>query len=360
MSSISRLELHHLRNISELSIEPSPGINIIYGDNGSGKTSILEAIYLLALGRSFRSTRVDSLIQWDQEEAVVFASLGEGASLGVRKSKRQGHSLRINGEKQRGWLEVARLLPLQILNSDAFQLLEGSPRLRRRFLDWGVFHVEHDFISVWRDSAKCLAQRNLLLKQGRFDQVELQAWDLEFARLGEEVDSARRRYFEAFLPYFQSSLQELLPLDGLHLSYYRGWDESKSLIEVLAENRDRDRRYAASQSGPQRADIRFRLGRYDAGESLSRGQQKMVVSALKIAQGKFLTSQKGLKGVYLLDDLPAELDAAARGLVCSVLEGMGCQVFLSCIEPAELDASWSSSLIARKFHVEHGKIRPRH
>jgi len=357
MSSISRLELHNLRNISELSIEPSPAINIIHGDNGSGKTSVLEAIYLLGLGRSFRTSRLDSLIQWEQEEAVVFASLAEGASIGVRKSKRLGHTLRVNGEKQRGWLEVARLLPLQILNSDAFQLLEGSPRLRRRFLDWGVFHVEHDFISVWRDSAKSLAQRNLLLKQGRFKPAELQAWDLEFARLGEDVHLARQRYFQAFLPYFQTSLQALLHLDELELSYYRGWDESKSLMEVLSDNRERDRRYGASQSGPQRADIRFRLGRHDAAESLSRGQQKMVVSALKIAQGTFLSAQSGLRGVYLLDDLPAELDAAARALVCSVLEEMGCQVFLSCVEPADLDAAWSGALIARKFHVEHGKIR---
>jgi len=358
MSCISRLELHHLRNIRELSIEPSPAINLIYGDNGSGKTSILEAIYLLGLGRSFRSTRLDSLIQWEQEEAVVFASLADGASLGVRKSKRLGHSLKINGEQQRGWLELARILPLQLLNSDAFQLLEGSPRQRRRFLDWGVFHVEHDFILHWRGAAKCLAQRNLLLKQGRFELSELQAWDLEFSRLAEEVDQARRRYFEAFLPYFQSTLQALLPRHELELFYYRGWDESKALLEALSDSRERDRRYGASQIGPQRADIRFRLGGRDAAESLSRGQQKMVVSALKIAQGHFLSVETGLKGLYLLDDLPAELDSSARALVCSLLEEMGCQVFLSCVDPAQLEGAWSGELIARKFHVEHGKIRP--
>ena len=356
MSYISRLELHKLRNISEMSIEPSPRINIIHGDNGSGKTTILEAIYLLGLGKSFRSSRLDTVVQWDQEEAVVFASLGSGTSLGLRKSKRLGHSLKINSIPQRGWLELARLLPLQLLDSGSFQLLEGSPRLRRRFLDWGVFHVEHDFISHWRGSAKCLAQRNLLLKQSRLAPSELQAWDLELSRHGEEVDRARRRYFEAFLPYFHHYLEALLPLPGLEMHYYRGWDESKSLLEALDEAGERDRRYGASQVGPQRADIRFRMGRRDAAASLSRGQQKMLVSALKIAQGRFLSDEIGVKGIYLLDDLPAELDASARSLICTLLEEMGSQVFLSCIEPSQLDGSWSGQSIARKFHVEHGKI----
>src|SRR5690606_36363040 len=153
MSVISRLEISRLRNISELQVEPAPGINIIHGDNGSGKSTLLEAIYLLGLGRSFRSNRLDSLIQWNEEEAVIYASLQDGPAIGLSKSRRRGHTLKISGEKQRGLLEAARLLPLQILNSEAFLLLEGSPKVRRQFLDWGVFHVEHDFIDKWRRAA---------------------------------------------------------------------------------------------------------------------------------------------------------------------------------------------------------------
>lgn len=358
MTAIARLELSTLRNISSLRLEPSEGINVIYGDNGSGKTTLLEAIYLLGLGRSFRSKRLDSLIQWDKEEAVVFASLLDGPSIGLSKSKRLGHVLKINGEKQSGWLEPARLLPLQILNSDAFQLLEGSPRVRREFLNWGVFHVEHDFISNWRRAAKCLAQRNLLLKQGRFDPQELQAWDLELARLGELLHLARERYFNAFLPFFWASLERLIKIDKLEISYHRGWDADKSLAEVLEANLERDRRYGATQSGPHRADIHFRLAKQEASQCLSRGQQKLLVSALKISQGKLLSSHSGVRGIYLLDDLPAELDVANCRLVCALLEEMGCQVFLTCVDAGDLRESWSQSLIPRKFHVEHGKILP--
>lgn len=356
MTVISRLELSKLRNIFDLQIEPAEGINIIHGDNGSGKTTLLEAIYLLGLGRSFRSKRLDSLIQWDEDEAVVFASLRDGTSIGVSKSKRLGHSLKIMGQKQRGWLEAARLLPLQIVNSDTFLLLEGSPRQRRQFLDWGVFHVEHDFVSNWRRSSKCLAQRNLLLKQGRFDLKELQAWDQEFARLAEELDQSRERYFQAFLPFFKLSLDRLIKLDNLELSYYRGWDAGRALEDVLQSNLERDRRYGATQNGPHRADIQVRLGKQEAAQCLSRGQQKLLVSALKIAQGNFLSSHSGVRGVYLLDDLPSELDPGNRYLVCRLLEEMGCQIFLSCVDPGDLESCWSEALIPRKFHVEHGKI----
>lgn len=357
MAAISRLDVLRLRNLSEVHISPADSINILSGDNGSGKTSLLEAIHLLGSGRSFRSQKLEPLIQDTQDECIVFGELQNGISIGLSKSRKQGaHVLKVLGERQRSWVEAARHLPVQVLNSESFSLLEGSPKVRRRFLDWGVFHVEHEFVSNWRGAAKCLAHRNLLLKERNLDRKQLLAWDVELCRLADLLDESRSSYFAAFLPLFEETLRRLISIPTLSVSYSRGWDEERSLEDVLSGNLIRDIKYGATQNGPHRADIVVRVGRLGADEVLSRGQQKLLVSAMKIAQGHLLSRINGVAGVYLVDDLPSELDAANRKRVCGLLAELGCQVFLTCVDQSELENCWPAALLPRKFHVEHGKI----
>ncbi|MDP1931749.1 MAG: DNA replication/repair protein RecF [Gammaproteobacteria bacterium] len=357
MAAISRLDVLRLRNLSEVHIAPAESINILFGDNGSGKTSLLEAIHLLGLGRSFRSQKLEPLIQDGLEDCVVFGELQDGVSIGLSKTRKQGgHVLKLLGERQRSWVDAARHLPVQILNSESFSLLEGSPKVRRRFLDWGVFHVEHEFVNNWRKAAKCIAHRNLLLKERSLDRKQLQAWDVELVRLARQLDESRRSYFTLFHPLFQETLRKLIELPNLTISYSRGWDDSKSLEEVFSESLARDIKYGVTQNGPHRADLIVRVGRLGAEEVLSRGQQKLLVSAMKVAQGHLLSQVNGVRGVYLVDDLPSELDFANRRRVCELLVGLECQVFLTCVDQAELENCWSSALLPRKFHVEHGKI----
>lgn len=335
---------------------PCSTINILFGTNGSGKTSFLESVHLLGLGRSFRSSKLDPIIQESSEDSVVFGLLESGASVGVSKSRRRGHTLKLQGEKQRSWAEVARHLPIQVINSDSFSLLEGSPRIRRRFLDWGVFHVEHSFIEDWRRASKCIAQRNLLLKQRRVDSEQIRAWDNELSILADRIDKARARYFQEFTPLFREVLASLIELPGLTLEYSRGWSAEESLADVLIAGLQRDQKYGATQNGPHRADVLVKVGRLDAGEVLSRGQQKLLVCALKISQGLLLENELGIKSIYLVDDLPAELDSLNRKKVCGLLESLNTQVFLSCVDPEEIENCWSKLSLPRKFHVEHGKI----
>lgn len=357
MAAISRLDVLRLRNLSEVRILPADNINILSGDNGSGKTSLLEAIHLLGSGRSFRSQKLEPLIQDEQDECVVFGELQSGVSIGLSKSRKQGaHVLKVLGERQRSWVEAARHLPVQVLNSESFSLLEGSPKVRRRFLDWGVFHVEHEFVSNWRDAAKCLVHRNLLLKERSVDRKQLLAWDAELCRLAALLDESRRSYFTAFYPIFEETLRKLISIPTLSLTYSRGWDEGKTLEEVFSDNLARDMKYGATQNGPHRADLLVRVGRLGADEVLSRGQQKLLVSALKVAQGHLLSRVNGVGGVYLVDDLPSELDASNRKRVCELLAELGCQVFLTCVDQGELENCWPAALLPRKFHVEHGKI----
>lgn len=356
MASIRRLGVHRIRNLADVRLVPADTVNIVYGNNGSGKTSLLEAIYMLGLGRSFRSQKLEPVIDTTAEDCVIFAELDEGVSIGLTKSRKQGHILKLRGERQRSWVDTARHLPLQIINSDSFSLLEGSPKVRRRFLDWGVFHVEHEFALTWRKATKCLSQRNLLLKRNKLDLQQLQAWDAEFASQGTQIDLLRRRYVERFLPLLHDTLPRLIDIPGLRISYERGWDANIDLIDALARSLERDVRYGATQVGPHRADLAIKIGRYGAAEVLSRGQQKLLVSAMKIAQSQLLFSLTDEKGIYLIDDLPSELDVDNRILICRLLEELGCQIFITCVDASELDKCWSPNVSSGKFHVEHGKI----
>jgi len=358
MSEIIRLTISAVRNINSAEILPSPTINLLYGENGSGKTSFLEAIHLLASGKSFRSSKVDPLINDASDSAVIFAELNNGYHLGLSKSRRQNHQLHFQDQNQRNWESVARELPVQLLDSNSFLLLEGGPRSRRRFLDWGVFHVEQNFVSSWRRSRKCIANRNHLLKQRRLDTRQLMAWDSELSESAAEVDAARRKYFNSLIPRFAEVYSELggVLREKLSIHYSRGWDEERDLAEVLSVTTEVDCRYGATQNGPHRAELDIRVGKNRAVDILSRGQQKILVSALKIAQGDLLSAALGRRCIYLVDDLPAELDAGNRSAVLQQLIRQAGQVFVTCVDRDALKSSLPEATEVTMFHVERGTI----
>ena len=358
MSIIEKLSVAAVRNINSLDIEPIATVNILHGENGSGKTSILESIHLLASGRSFRTSKLDPLINSEKDEAVVFARLVDGKEIGLSKSRRQKHHLKFRSEKQSNWENVARELPCQILDSNSFLLLEGGPRSRRQFLDWGVFHVEHGFVENWRRTKKSIANRNLLLRQRSPDVSQIAAWDSELCLSAKEVHRARAEYFQLFLPLFLKLYREMngIDSDALRIDYECGWDADKCLADVLVENRDIDIRYGATQSGPHRADLSLKIGRNRAVEILSRGQQKMLVSAMKIAQGLLLSQALDRKCIFLVDDLPSELDHDNRVAILSQLVSMGSQIFVTCVEIGGILDSLPGLPKLATFHVERGTI----
>jgi len=361
--SIRRLRISQLRNIQQAELELRR-VNLLCGPNGSGKTSVLEAVFVLGSGRSFRATRLDPVIHHDASQCTVFASLLDaeegGAPVAIGVSRDRDGSLvgRIQGQSIRNAAELARRLPVQLINSDTFALLEGGPKVRRQFVDWGVFHVEHAFHRVWLDVHRCLRQRNALLRHDRIPAEELGIWDGRLAESAAQLDELRARYFDAFYPVFQQTLRELVNLQGLELGYLRGWERDKPLAAVLAEQLERDRLRGFTHSGPHRADIRVRIRGLNAAEVLSRGQQKLVVAAMKLAQGRLFSATQGRDCVFLVDDLPAELDREHRRQLCQLLGAMRCQVLLSCVDAAELSGCWDglSADEMRLFHVEHGAL----
>lgn len=358
MSIIKKLSVTAVRNIECLDIEPIPTLNIIHGENGSGKTSILEAIHLLASGRSFRSSKLESLIKSDKDETVVFARLVDGKEIGLSKPRRNKHYLKYRSEKQSSWENVAREMPCQILDSNSFLLLEGGPKSRRQFLDWGVFHVEHGFVENWRRTKKSIANRNLLLKYRSPDFNQIAAWDLELCLAAKEVHRCREDYFQAFLPLFLELYGSMngVYIEALNIGYESGWEADRELEDVLLESRNIDVRYGATQSGPHRADLSFRIGRNRAVDILSRGQQKILVSAMKIAQGLLLSQALERQCIFLVDDLPSELDRDNRFAILSQLVRMGGQIFVTCVEIAGILDSLPDQPKLATFHLERGTI----
>jgi DNA replication and repair protein RecF len=260
--------------------------------------------------------------------------------------------VKLAGERVSRISQLVGTLPLQLINPDSFRLLEGSPAQRREFLDWGVFHVKHDFFDVWQRVRRALKHRNALLRHGRIDHASISPWETELSEWGERLDVLRQSWFEDFMPVFEQVLEGLLPLQGVELRYSRGWDKRRSLAEALLQGRETDSQMGFTQQGPQRADLGIRLNRRPAVEILSRGQQKLVVSALKLAQGSLFEKKTRRSCVYLIDDLPAELDSAHQEIFCAWLEIMQSQVFITSLDPNALTNNWQATTPVSTFHVK--------
>jgi len=359
--AIRQIQLTALRNLSAVTLFPSPQINILFGANGSGKTSLLEAIHLLGMARSFRAQPLQSLIQHGQPRCTAFAELTEAdggfKKIGASRDRQGELQVRINGAHVRSLAQLAQELPLQVINPNSFRLLEGAPKQRRQFMDWGVFHVEQQFLPTWQRLQRALRQRNSWLRRAKMDAPFQRVWDKELCLASEAIDNYRRAYIGALKPVFEQTLAQLIELDGLVLSYSRGWDKERSLSDVLAASLGRDQQLGSTQAGPQRADLHLRLASNNAADILSRGQQKLVICALHIAQGYLLAQIGRGSCVYLVDDLPSELDQKHRQALCRLLEGLGCQVFITCVEPQALQDGWRADTPIALFHVEQGQIK---
>lgn len=358
---LASLSVEGVRNLTSVSLESLARVNIFFGANGAGKTSLLEAIYLLGMARSFRGVQLQPVIQRKIAACTVFGRVETAAqsitAIGVKRSRSGQFRLRIAGQDEKSLARLAETLPLQLISSTAYSLLEGGPKPRRQFLDWGVFHVEHSFYAAWRRVQRSLKQRNRVLRSGRASPAALAPWNQELVEASAVVDSARAAYFHDFSIEFFSLLQQLLDLTDITLDYFRGWDHGCELASLLHEGEERDSRRGLTHYGPHRADLRLRVAGIDAGQVLSRGQQKLVVCALRLAQCRLLLRETEKKCVLLIDDLPAEIDAEHQRRLCAVLDSLDVQLFLTCVSPDPLLlSSWQQSGQPKLFYVEDGEV----
>lgn len=359
-SLLSRLEIHHVRNLHRVHLDGLQRINVFYGRNGSGKTSLLEAIHLLAMARSFRGS-IKSLITHGVDQVTVFGQLSPAPlAVGVQRDRSGDVRIKLGGQVVRTVAELAERLPVQVINADSFDLLTGSPGARRQFLDWGVFHVEHRFFEQWQRFQRGIKQRNKLLRRGNIPDQELSVWTHDLATSGEALTEYRKASFQLLKPRFKAIMHQLTPslAEGLELRFRQGWDKNSSYEAALRNSEVTDREHGFTHVGPQRADLRVTVDGHVASETLSRGQQKLVVCGLKLAQGKLMSDLGHGNCMYLVDDLPSELDRQHNELVCQQLDQMKAQVFVTCVSKADVAQVWPLASRSRlaMFHVEHGSV----
>lgn len=306
--ALRRLQVTDFRCLQSAEMQPDPQFTLISGPNASGKTSLLEAIYVLGRGRSFRTRRLEHLIRHGTERFVVFAELETSTRrvpMGVEGS-RKGIRAQIDGDKPSSLAELALFLPVQIIDPEVHHLIEEGPSRRRRFLDWGVFHVEQSFVGHWQRYQQVLKQRNAALKAHQ-PRAVVSVWDSDLVRSGEELGAARTRYVGLLSPVAEAIARNLLGLE-LSLSYRNGWLKGQSMAEALQHSWNHDAEMGATQVGPHRAELAIRLAGTPVKDQISRGQQKLLAAALLIAQLKLFPEGSPVQPTLLLDDPAAELD----------------------------------------------------
>ena len=358
---LTRLTVAGVRNIAAVDLQPGPGLNLVLGPNGAGKTSLLEAIHLLAYGRSFRGRVRDGLVRTGQEALEVFTEWSEPGRgqrrAGLRHSG-QAWTGRLDGEDVAQLGDLCAALAAITFEPGSHALVTAGAEARRRYLDWGLFHVEqgddNPFQPVWRRYTRALRQRNALLKQ-RAGGSQLDAWDAELSGAAELLDRQRRAYVERLQPRFAALGLELLPQLGEGAFEYRpGWRRDQlALADALLLARERDLALGYTSLGPHRADWKVTHAQRPGGETLSRGQAKLVALACLLAQAEDFAERRGHWPIFLLDDLAAELDRAHQYRLLERLRGSGAQVFVTGTEaPVALVSSWEPAV----FHVEHGNV----
>jgi len=347
---IESVSITDFRVLAELSLKPAPGLNLIWGDNGAGKTSILEALYLAARGRSFRHREAGPFIRTGSNQARVVVKTvdehGRGHVLGIERSARE-QTVRLDGATLQRRSEQVRALPLQILTPNSHALIEGPPELRRRYLDLGLFHVEHNYHRCFSDYQRALRQRNAAL---RTQPRTAKTWDHTLATLAVQLHKFRHDYINRLAVAAGDALVRISPGMQVALAHRPGWDPDKDLASQLTDRFEMDCRQGFTGIGPHRADIQIRAEQADAAKRLSRGQQKMVVTALLLGQVVVQKAMAETTPILLLDDLPAELDRSHRERVTSELQALGAQAFITSVDPDSLPVAMDAGV----FHVEHG------
>jgi DNA replication and repair protein RecF len=357
---LGKVQISHFRNINDLSLTAHKSLNVFLGANGSGKSSILEALHYLGFARSFRTHKHKSVISHDSSGFTVFCSAfaedGLQQKFGISRMSDDSCIVNINGQKTKRATDLASYLPIQIFTPQSSDLLLGAPKLRRRYLDWLLFHVEQSFNLDFQVYSRSLKHLNALYKSHKQEQG-LEYWSDIICEKGDAISFNRAILLdEHLIQLINANLKDFLPEFSFEISYYRGWEKGHTLKEAVLKNRDRDQRYGFLSVGPHKADLRIKTQGVNAYEVLSRGQLRMLVAGMQLAQTQYLHAKTSKTSIFLLDDVGAELDEEKRKVFISRLNTSDTQLFVTAIDIKQLEflENYNDKKV---FHVEHGQVR---
>lgn len=388
--AISRLALSNFRNLSSADLRFHPRLNLIQGENGAGKTSLLEALGFVCLGRSFRTHKSSPVIQHEKASFELFAEVHGDAQrdrIGISKSRNGSSKIKINGSASGRLTDLAKITPLKTLDHQAFALLEGGPNERRRYLDWLLFHVKHNYSVIWNQGNRCLKQRNALLKEKHKDKPQIEHWTRQFVSLSNQIDEERKSVLSRFMHDFnrykfdiardiengtrisngvevedcsRGKIENSDINSNISFDFFSGWPVNERLEDVLVRNYNQDCKQGFTSKGFHKADLRFRTANKPVEDTFSRGQIKRFVAALTLAQIDFLQRERNIDCVLLIDDLSAELDAKNQSLIFDFIKALkGVQTFITGIDFDPLFKQLPEEMLSNgynMFHVKHGEF----
>ncbi len=349
--AIKTLRIKDLRCIQEADISPVKGINLIQGDNGSGKSSLLEAIYILGRGDTFKGKKSNRVIRDGSPYLELFGLIHRDSGLETKVGIRKAASkmiARINGQEVNRRSELARELDVQIITPQTHLLLSATPDRRRKIVDWGLFHVEHDYQNLSSRYQKALSQRNAAL---RISPEQSRSWEMDLAATGDKLEHYRKTYIKEIQRRFISEVNRFVDID-VSLKWSKGWDVNLSLTDALNKKRAIDEKRGFTSVGPHRADFTLMMESLSASKRASGGQQKLIMLALKLAIYAVSVERGQGETILLVDDIASELDRKNRDKVMQRLSEVGGQVFVTAIEGLGDYVSRENCM----FHVEHGRF----
>lgn len=353
--ALSRLLVNNVRCIESAEISPCSGFNLFCGDNGAGKTSLLEAIHILSTGRSFRTRHFRDVLRYKQQSLVVSGTLqseNKSVQVGIQRS-RDRIRVRIDQQPINQLAELSRVFPVIEFHPGSTQLITGDPGFRRAWLNWGVFQTNPEYFSCWRQYQHSLKQRNAALRaHARENEVRL--WDKPMIEMAVRIHQAREEYLAQLENLLPDLLNQTEVAPDIAFSYRQGWKKGQAFEEVLQQNLQRDLALGYTHSGPHRADLSIFFNGHQAATSASRGETKFLTILLKLLQAHHCKQSSNKNTILLLDDLPSELDSDHLNYTFQLLGNLRTQVFLTAVDNASL--SKVGKYETKLFHVKHGVV----
>lgn len=351
---LETLAVKHVRNLTNVQIEPNPEVNVICGENAAGKTAILESIYLLSKARSFRTPHIREVIQHKQEDLLISATIThqhKRFNTGIRKSPKETE-IRYAGDRVKAVSEQAKNVVVQTAIPDNTKLLTGSPKDRRKWVDWAMFHVEQSYLQDWHDFHQALRNRNALLRRAAKD-TEFFIWENSMANAARRLDDMWRSYLGRLQHYYEQTAGDH-PCAGVKFGIKKERAVVDGYLDYLQTTRQSDIKAGYTQHGPHKVDFEFKSEGKHINTVFSRGQTKLFVTLLSIAQAKLLKNEKQVKPLILADDLTAELDKNAVAMILELLYGEDMQLFITTTEDSTISTKGKDFSV---FHVEHGRVK---